>query len=34
MISTMVSADGVIVAPAGSPGFEAGDAVEVRLFRG
>ncbi len=34
MISTMVRAAGVIVVPAGSSGFEAGERVEVRLFRG
>ena len=33
MISTMVWADGIMVVPAGSPGFAAGEAVEVRLFR-
>jgi molybdopterin molybdotransferase len=33
MISTMVHAAGVTVVPAGSPGFEAGEMVEVRLFR-
>jgi molybdopterin molybdotransferase len=33
MISTMVRADGVMVVPAGSPGFVLGEAVEVRLFR-
>jgi molybdopterin molybdotransferase len=33
MISTMVRADGITVVPAGSPGFLAGEPVEVRLFR-
>ena len=33
MISTMVWADGIMVVPAGSPGFAAGEAVEERLFR-
>lgn len=34
MISTMVRAEGITVVPAGSPGFEAGEAVEVRYFSG
>jgi molybdopterin molybdotransferase len=34
MISTMVRADGITVVPAGSPGFAAGERVEVRVFRG
>jgi molybdopterin molybdotransferase len=33
MISTMVRADGVTIVPAGSPGFAAGEPVEVRLFQ-
>jgi molybdopterin molybdotransferase len=33
MISTMVHADGITIVPAGSPGFPAGDTVEVRLFQ-
>jgi molybdopterin molybdotransferase len=33
MISTMVRADGITVVPAGSPGFTAGEPVEVRLFQ-
>jgi molybdopterin molybdotransferase len=33
MISTMVRADGITLVPAGSPGFPAGEPVEVRLFR-
>ncbi len=32
MITTMVRAHGITVVPAGSPGFEAGEEVEVRLI--
>lgn len=32
MISTMVNADGITVIPSRSPGFEAGEEVEVRLL--
>jgi molybdopterin molybdotransferase len=34
MISTMVRAQGITVVPAGFPGFEAGEEVEVRLIGG
>lgn len=33
MVSTLVQSDAILVVPAGSPGFQAGDLVQVRLIR-